>query len=399
MRRVFSGLVVVLLATSCGAAPEANEATVAAGATSTLAPEASTTTVTTASEADPVLSPAAPWAGAALDGAAVPAVLIDEWNEAGNRQWCSALFPADPTILASNATLRGANFGGGWGVAWDLPNGPGRSAIGDYCADCGRGAYGVAGTGLRAEGTEADLWPTIMEFDDGSIVGYGYEGVSPAVSGAPLLAYLIVKNEGCSYNVWSFLGEAHLQSLLSELRRVSGLEGEPTPWLAEIPPAVAVALGNPPWAADAIAADAVSSIAHEEWAESGSRSSCPMLFFADLGQAEDAVIRRASNSGEMLVAWDLSNGPGHSGDSTPCNDCGRGVVGLGTFPRESFAGPVAYTWSDGSEARLRTGPYSYGAEAFVQVTGFDCDYWLWTHLGQEHLESLLSQLRLVEGSP
>ena len=60
---------------------------------------------------------------------------------------------------------------------------------------------------------------------------------------------------------------------------------------------------------------------------------------------------------------------------------------------------TCFTWSDGSEARLRTGPASYGVEAFVRVTGFSCDYWVWTHLGEEHLLYLMSQLRRVEGKP
>jgi hypothetical protein len=124
-----------------------------------------------------------------------------------------------------------------------------------------------------------------------------------------------------------------------------------------------------------------------------------MLYFADPGDASGATIRHAANEGEMLVAWDLADGPGHFGDSSPCEDCGRGVVGLGTFQHSGYAGHVSYTWSDGSEARLRVEPFSYGIEAFVRIEGFDCDYWVWSHLGEDHLEYLLSQLRRVEGSP
>ena len=187
--------------------------------------------------------------------------------------------------------------------------------------------------------------------------------------------------------------------LVGQLRRVTGLEGEPTQWLSEVPPPETIDLGDPPWEKTALAAHAVPEIGHLEWAESGSHPSCPMLFYADLGIADGAVIRRANNANEMLVAWDLPDGPGHAGDSSPCDDCGRGVIGLGTFRHGAFSGPVAYEWSDGSVARLRTGPYSYGVETFLQVEGFDCEYWLWSHLGQEHLEYLFGQLRRVEGSP
>ena len=125
-----------------------------------------------------------------------------------------------------------------------------------------------------------------------------------------------------------------------------------------------------------------------------------MLYFADLGDADGATIRRAANEGEMLVAWDLPSGPGHSGASEPCDDCGRGVIGLGTFPADTRQdSPAVYTWSDGSDATTLTGPYRYGTEAFVHVTGFDCTYWVWSHLGADHLEYLLGQLRRVEGLP
>ena len=41
----------------------------------------------------------------------------------------------------------------------------------------------------------------------------------------------------------------------------------------------------------------------------------------------------------------------------------------------------------------------HGVEAFVRVSGFDCDYWVWSHLGEEHLVELLSNLRRVEDAP
>lgn len=390
-------VVSALLVAGCGAAPESFDQP----NTGTSTPAAAVTTTTSAvtTTTAPPRGAIVPWHGSVLATSSVPAVVVEQWNAADNRSWCSALFPEDPTTLAADASIRSANFGDGWGVAWDLPAGPGRHASGEYCADCGRGAYGIAGIDARAAGTESDRWPTTIDYADGSKLGYGYEGDAAADSGAPLLAYLLVQNEGCSYNVWSFLGEGHLLDLVDRLRRVDGLAGDPTPWLSELPPPEINGLGAPPWQLPSLVAQDVPDIAHQEWAEAGSPGSCPMLFYADLGDADGAVIRHAANAGEMLVAWDLPDGPGHAGDGSPCDDCGRGVVGLGTFPPGSYAGPVSYSWSDGSKARLRTGPYSYGVEAFVSIAGFDCDYWMWSHLGEQHLEYLFSQLRRVEGSP
>ncbi len=394
-----------LLAAACGLPPETSDqpvsGTTAPAATTGTSPATTVALVTTIAVA-PVAAldtTRAPWQEPELSLEDVPTVLINQWNSAENREWCSALFPEDPGSLGDNATIRPADFGGGWAVAWDLADGPGRFGSGEFCVDCGRGAYGIAGTGLQVYGDEMERWPATFTFDDESKVGYGYEGDAAADSGAPLLAYLLVKDEGCNYNIWSFLGEDHLVELVGQLRRVAGLEGEPTPWLSEVPAPDTIALGAPPWDSAALEAESIPEIAHIEWAESGSRSSCPMLFYSDLGDADGAAIRRANNAGEMLVAWDLPDGPGHAGDGYPCEDCGRGVIGLGTFRNGAFSGPVAYEWSDGSIARLRTGPYNYGVEAFLRVEGFDCEYWMWSHLGQEHLEYLFSQLRRVVGSP
>ncbi len=390
-----------LLLAACGLPTETSDepgTTVVAAADATTTSTVATTTSTTVDLPAPVdLEPG--WVEPQLLQSDVPKILTEQWSAAENRSWCSALFPVDAESLAPDAAIRSAYFGGGWAVAWDLPVGPGRAASGEYCPDCGRGAYGIAGTGGSAWGDEADGWPSVVEMSDGSKVGYGIEGDASPDSGAPMLAHLLVKEEGCLYNVWSFLGEEHLLDLLGRLRNVQGLQGTPTQWQSELPQPDAVDLGDPPWDQPALLLAVVPSIPEDEWAEAGSPSTCPMLYFADLGDAGGAAIRAAENSGEMLVAWDLGDGPGHNGDSTPCADCGRGVVGLGTFQSSSHTGPVAYTWSDGSEARLRTGPYSYGVEAFVSVEGFDCDYWIWTHLGDDHLVYLMSQLRRVENSP
>lgn len=326
-------------------------------------------------------------------------MLVDQWEAADNNTICSALYPAgaiDPT-----ASIRKASFTGGWGIAWDLPSGPGRQSWGDYCTNCGRGAFGIAGTALRTEGDEPSVFPHLLSWDDGSIAGYATEQLVAPETGAPLLMFLLINGEGCVYNVWSFLGEEHLLQLTSQLRKVVGLEGEPTLWLSQLPQPETKQLGSAPWDATKLAASDVPDVEVTEWKEDfGAPKSCPMLAFADLGVADGAEPRQATSEGEMLVAWDLPSGPGHDGFGNLCANCGRGVIGLGTLPAGAEPDlPVGYEWEDGSLARIRSSALGYGAEALVSVDGFDCTYWVWSHLGQDHLEYLLSQLRRVRGMP
>lgn len=388
-----------LIAGACGsAAPTTSTAVPTAPTTATTD---TVTTTTLASQVEPAVEPA-PWVDPSLTLSDVEQVLADQWNSAANRRWCSALFPADVGVIDAGGRIRSANFSGGWAIAWDRDAGPGREPTGEYCPDCGRGAFGIAGAGLRASGDEASRAPNTLVWADGSTGGFGPEGGPDAPDGAPILMTLLINGEGCVYNVWSFLGEEHLLSLTRELRFVETLRGEPTLWLQDMPTKEVVSMGSPPWSEPPLPRSALPEEAYLEWAgEAGAPSACPLLYFADLGAAEGAAIRRASNEGEMLVAWDSPAGPGHEGSGEPCADCGRGVIGLGTFQGNTRAGglPAAYEWDDGSVGWTIAEPYSYGIEATVNVTGFDCSYWIWSHLGPEHLEYLLGQLRRVEGLP
>jgi hypothetical protein len=91
------------------------------------------------------------------------------------------------------------------------------------CATCGRGAFGVAGTGSAGDTPQqikalTDVWPNIREWADGSRAGFGPEGGR----GPKQLAYLYIEGQGCLYNVWSSVGPEHLDLLLSHLRFVTG---------------------------------------------------------------------------------------------------------------------------------------------------------------------------------
>lgn len=389
---------ILLVAAACGD----SGGTVATEAPVPLAPTTvAATTAAPETTVAPVVAQAAapPWGAAPLATGDVPDVLGVQWEGSELREFCSALYPGLP--LTEDAAIRSANFGDGWAVAWDLPDGPGRLPSGEYCEDCGRGAFGVAGATGPAIGDETEVWAQRLDWSDGSKAGYGFEGFGDGSQGEPLLMYLLIADEGCLYNVWSFLGEDHLLGLVAGLRFVDGLRGVPTPWIAEAPPPEIVEAGEPAWVTEPpVAATEISNLYVVEWEdEAGSPASCPLLAFADLGAAAaDAALRRANSANEMLLAWDRPSGPGHDAGSAPCADCGRGAIGLGTFLGGQIGErPITRSWSDGSQAATFAG--FYGTEALLQPEGFGCVYWLWSHLGEDHLDYLFTQLRRVAGYP
>jgi hypothetical protein len=145
---------------------------------------------------------AAPWSRAALSPDAVPAAYIEAWQQAANRSRCALIAPASTATTAA-ATARRAQFGGGWGVAYDLAD--------------QRSAFGVAGTGVSASAPSYEDWPHERSWRDGSTARYGPEGGA----GPNQLAYLRITGQECLYNVWSRLGRLHLELLLDELRLVA----------------------------------------------------------------------------------------------------------------------------------------------------------------------------------
>jgi hypothetical protein len=395
--------VLLVVAAACGDTTATVATTVPAATTTTAVPTtppvATTATPPTTLPPDLPVAAEPPWTAIPLAVTDVPELLAVQWEESGVKGFCSALYPGAP--LAEDAAIRSADFGDGWAVAWDLPDGPGRLPSGEYCEDCGRGAFGVAGATGPASGDETEVWAQQLAWSDGSKAGYGFEGLGDGSQGEPLLMYLLVTDEGCLYNVWSFLGDEHLLGLVGSLRFVDGLRGVPTPWTSESTPAEVVEAGEAPWVTEPpVEAGAISNLYIVEWEdEAGSPASCPLLAYADLGaDAADATIRRANSEGEMLLAWDRPSGPGHDAGSEPCTDCGRGAVGLGTFLGGEIGDrPVTRRWSDGSQAATFAG--FYGTEGLLQPEGFDCVYWMWSHLGEDHLDYLFTQLRRVTGYP
>ncbi|MEE8330323.1 MAG: hypothetical protein V3R84_00970 [Acidimicrobiia bacterium] len=410
-------LVLVVVAAACG-----NQEPALTDGTPEASAATATTTAPTASTAAPVIDPglaAAPWSVPPLPSEAVPSILKTAWDSAGNKRFCAALYPANANDLAADAIVRTADFGSdAWALAWDRPEGPGRGDDGEYCEECGRSAFGVAGTGLSPDESTA-VWPDHIEWSDGSIAGYGLEGLADPASGAPHLAYLDVPGQGCLYNVWSFLGEDHLTRLLDELRYVEGMLAKV---IDEQPQPAIEALAPVPWQRAPVGDAAVPQPLLDEWNEEVTRhQTCPLLTPVALGNGtEGASARRATNAGEMLAAWDLPSGPGRYGTGDYCANCGRGAFGIGTISRDAEANyerfAVTHTWADGSELRVvseateffnvapdRTeftdpnsgAPVDAPYNAYLVIPGLSCGYRLWSFLGQDHLVDLTQGLRPV----
>lgn len=144
----------------------------------------------------------------------------EQWARADNRARCAPVAFTD--VGGATGTPRPATFGGGWAIAFDTPG--------------TRSAFGVAGPGMLAaddappyEQTRrlARQWPYYMDLeqlDRPSFAGYGIEGAKPYRNDDPdgrgknSLAYVRIHGQDCTYNVWSRLGRAHLETLLGGLR-------------------------------------------------------------------------------------------------------------------------------------------------------------------------------------
>ena len=141
-------------------------------------------------------------------------------GKSGEKPRCAPLALA--SAAGANGVPRAADFSGGWGVAFDLPN--------------LRSAYGFAGPGvlpddeIPAEAQRDRLerqWPYMQalgQLPAPSFAGYGLSGAEPYPEDNPeghglqSIAYVHVGGQTCTYNVWSRISRAHLQALLGNLR-------------------------------------------------------------------------------------------------------------------------------------------------------------------------------------
>ena len=153
--------------------------------------------------------PEAPWAGALVPASSLSETVATALEGAENRSWCAPMVPA-----SAGEPARAATLAGGWALEFDQRGAPGVRANGNACARCGRAAFGVAGTSMSTdEAVDIDEAAPLAMFNDGSTQDViAEDGVASAT--------LTVGGQGCVYQVWSFLGEDHLNSLLEELRFV-----------------------------------------------------------------------------------------------------------------------------------------------------------------------------------
>ncbi len=353
----------------------------------------------------------APWEGPRLRAEDVPAVYADVWDQAENQRWCSALAPLTLASLGNDATPRPADFAGGWAVAWDRPEGPGQQPDGSDCEDCGRSAFGIAGTAVLHEPDTGESLTATMNWADGSFATIGPEGAD--TTGTKLLANIVIAGQGCRYQVWSNLGEEHLRRLVQNLRLVEGMIARPVELRTASDPPQTVTRGAPPWAGATVDATTASDLVFAKWEELG--ISGPQLVLASVGEELEGAEVRTWGAG---IAWNTRSGPGHTGSNQPCVACGRGTAGIGWQPSSDTPStgpslPNRIEWVDGSVAEYggrtsdpalprdrvlyfdpETGEPTVDAlQAVVSVEGSDYDLVVWSHLGEDHLLFLIDQLR------
>lgn len=142
-----------------------------------------------------------------------------------------------------------------------------------------------------------------------------------------------------------------------------------------------------PWRESPLARADVPAVYFTEWEKAENRATCAVIAPRSLGEGAGATPRAARFSGGWGVAYDL-----------PSQRSAFGVAGAGVKAGDpSYAKwPYVQTWDDGSKAE-------YGPEggqgpnqlAYLRIEGQDCLYNVWSHLGREHLEHLLRELRFV----
>jgi hypothetical protein len=350
-----------------------------------ISPVSSTSVPTDSSLPETVPVDPAPWDAEPLSSDDVPAVLAEQWHLAENQLWCSALYPSDLGGV-SDATIRAAEFGGGWAVAWDTP--------------AQRSAFGIAGVGLPAWEDIAVRMPSVVTYGDVA-VGFGGEGFDETAT--KRMAEFSVPGQLCAYQVWSELGDEHLLTLVDSLRRVEGLESPPVQAPSNSEP---IDLGAAPWTVPAIEYPAGWPSPPQEI----------LAFIPTQGIPAGASIRTANES-TFAITWDRASGPGHDTLNLACSDCGRGVIGVSMGPGSP---PVDsnpdYVWSDGSVGYLRA---RVGAEGIpldrvrfvdrstgeivegglrldIYIPDLSASVSVWSHLGMESLLEVVGSLRLAD---
>lgn len=153
----------------------------------------------------------ASWRQPAIAKTETDAVYLREWAKSQTKGQCPLLaLPVTAHAHIPHHNARRANFSGGWGVAYDLPN--------------ERSAYGVAHSGISDPLGQSSIWQDYHLYDDGTELTYGREGGNPD---GHWLAYLTLggqyspSGQHCFYNIWSQQSKQHLEQIIKDLRQVA----------------------------------------------------------------------------------------------------------------------------------------------------------------------------------
>lgn len=211
----------MFLMVGCGASRTGGPVIAANAPASTPTIAMNDTTTTAASEtialSEHVVAapaPTAPWSAEHLAQPAAPRQLLQAWHRAENHGWCA---PLAPTTLGAGegARARSGSYASGWSLEFDHRGSAGMTARGELCETCGRGSFGVAGTAMSVEEAQDLIGATATVMADG-----GRIDVQESSDDSSVVATIIVPGQDCVYQVWSFLGRAHLDALVSSLRIV-----------------------------------------------------------------------------------------------------------------------------------------------------------------------------------
>lgn len=181
-----------------------------------LAPSAPSTTGLRTVDLRPGGQP--PWSASKITSGVARQVGLEEWGQALNRGSARLVLPAD-TFLTPSQIVRRAGQAGGWGVVWDdIGTGkPGVLPSGEFCPTCGRAVVGVAATAAAADKAAVLRSPIVVQWNDGSAVGYS----SSANASSQFVAALFVAGQDRMYQVYSYLSQVHLENLIAQLRFVA----------------------------------------------------------------------------------------------------------------------------------------------------------------------------------
>lgn len=137
-----------------------------------------------------------------------------------------------------------------------------------------------------------------------------------------------------------------------------------------------------------------------EWKKAENRATCAPVAFVHGGSIEGAKPRRANFYGGWAVAYDKAGLPGNSPSGEHCDTCGRsayGIAGAGVaVSSEDFGNHTEERmYRDGNRAGWGASTGG-GWLADVLIAGQQCLYQVWSNVSEEHLESLIEEMRIVE---